>query len=74
VTNRKASMPREISSSRKASLLGKPTRGCFVSVPSARYICPQNQNAINGSVIMIRTGTLSTCAGNCGLSEFVLST
>jgi hypothetical protein len=35
---------------------------------------PQNQNAINGSVIMIRTGTLSICAGNCGLSELVLST
>ena len=34
----------------------------------------RNQKAINGSVIMIRTGTPLTCAGNCGVIEAVLST
>jgi hypothetical protein len=33
-----------------------------------------NQKAINGSVNMIRTGTLSIWAGNCGLAGLVLST
>ncbi len=37
-------------------------------------ILPANQKAINGSVNITRTGTLSTWSGNCGLGELVLST
>jgi hypothetical protein len=40
---------------------------------SGKIVAP-NQNAMNGSVNITRTGTLSTRSGNCGLAELVLST
>jgi hypothetical protein len=49
-------------------------RALVEGVLARETIVVPDQNAMNGSLNITRTGTLSTRSGNCALAELVLST